>query len=85
MHLAAGFVLKPGYQTRNARGLPEPKVQYFSSGSAILGCKVSGRKWAVGALETGKVAVAAVRVPFLPIRHRKSGCGCSAVRFLAPK
>ena len=84
MRFAAGFVLKPEHQTCNMRGLPKPKVQYFSSGSTILGCDVSGQKWAFGALEIGKVAVAAVRVPFLPVRHRKSGCGCSAVRFLGP-
>ena len=81
MRFAARFVLKPEQQTCNVRGLSKPKVQYFSSGSAILGCDMSGQKWAVGALEIGKVAVAAVRVRFLPIRGRKSGCGCSAVRF----
>ena len=81
VRFAAGFVLKPEHKTCNVRGLPKPKVQYFSSGSAILGCDPSGQKWPVGALEIGKVAVAAVRVQFLPIQHRKSGCGCCAVRF----
>ena len=83
VRFTAGFVLKPEGQPCNSEGMPEPKVQYFSSESAISGCDTSGGKSAVGTSEIGKVAVAAARVQFLSIRHRKSGCGCSAVRFFA--
>ena len=83
VRFAAGFVLKPEGKPCNSEGMPEPKVQYFSSESTISGCDTSGGKSAVGTSEIGKVAVAAARVQFQSIRHRKSGCGCSAVRFFA--
>ena len=81
VRFAAGFVLKPEGQPCNSEGMPESKVQYFNSESTISGCDTSGGKSAVGTSEIGKVAVAAARVQFLSSRHRKSGCGCSAVRF----
>ena len=71
VRFAAGFVLKPERQPCNSEAMPESKVQYFSSESTISGCDTSCGKSAVGTSEIGKVAVAAARVQFLSIRHRK--------------
>ena len=56
---------KSGVATMRSERAQKSKRQYFNSHSTTYGCDPSGQKWPVGALEIGKVAVAAVRVPFL--------------------
>ena len=64
---------KTEHRTCICREMVSSKMQYFPSESAISACDTSGQKWAVGACETGKVAVALVRVRFLSCTSRQSG------------
>ena len=57
VRFAAGFVLKPERQPCNSEGMPESKVQYFSSESTISGCRdIRDRKSGCGCSE-GAISV----------------------------
>ena len=64
---------KTEHRTCISREMVSSNMQYSQSESTISACDTSGHKWAVGACETGKVAVARKRVRFLSCTSRQSG------------